>query len=215
MEARDIEPLRHAIRDAAASEAAARDLRHAARRDEDQRAFLRELRAVAEETAERAPERSSANEPDAKTNDAEKRVGAVRRRSNVDASDERRTGDEGNAAERTDAEETGSPGGGDADAAPAAAAKTKTNAKLPRAWADAGALVGRRSKLLELVEELESTERRARVASELVRGFRGRFAVWRRRDSMIGPRRPFRPWRVDSRGTGSRPLVGRARLRNP
>ena len=92
-------------------------------------------------------------EPDAKTNAAESRVGATRRRSNVDASDERRTGDEGNASKPTDAKETGSRRR--VDAAPAAA-KTKTNAKVPRAWADAGALVGRRSKLLELVEELES-----------------------------------------------------------
>ena len=92
-------------------------------------------------------------EPDATTNTAKKRVGATRRRSNVDA-DERRTVGEGVGAKPTEAKKTGSREA--VDFASRTTARTKANAKAPRAWADAGALAGRRSKLLELVEELES-----------------------------------------------------------
>ena len=92
-------------------------------------------------------------EPDATTNTAKKRVGATRRRSNVDA-DERRTVGEGVGAKPTEAKKTGSREA--ADFASRTTARTKANAKAPRAWADAGALAGRWSKLLELVEELES-----------------------------------------------------------
>ena len=94
-------------------------------------------------------------EPDATTNAAKKRVGATsetieRRRRTRGEPSARGTGRSRRRRRRPGR------GRGSRLGSRTTAAKTATNAKAPRAWADAGALAGRRSKLLELVEELES-----------------------------------------------------------